>query len=85
MEINRMFVYIVEAQYQSDRHDTQYWGPIVKPTGKGYAFFSDKAKADALAAKLNAAAENDFGESGLIVGIMGNDFPIGYRVIKQSV
>ena len=79
-----MFVYIVEAQYQSDRYDTQYWGPIVKPTGKGYAFFSDKAKADALAAKLTASIAAEEGLE-FDVGIMGNDYPVSFRVIKQSV
>jgi hypothetical protein len=84
MEITRMFVFIVEAQYQSDRHGNLYWGPIVKPTGKGYAFFSDKAKADALAAKLTASIAAEYGLA-FDVGIMGNDYPVSFRVIKQKV
>lgn len=72
-------LYIVEAQYESDRHGNRYWGPILKPKGKGYAVFTDKVKADALVAKLEG---ND--NLGWDVGIMGNDFPVGYRVVKQK-
>jgi hypothetical protein len=73
-------LFVIEALYESDRHGNTYWGPIMHPrAATKYAIFTDKAKAENIVTKLKADEDLAFE-----VGIMGNDFPIDFRISKQS-
>ena len=73
-------VYVVEGQYVSDRHGNKYWGPITHPRDPNrYAIFAEKEEAEDC---ITFIEDRDLAYE---VSIMGNDFPEGYRIVKQSV
>ena len=74
-----LLVYIVEGHYRSDRHGHLYWGPTLHPRDtERYAIFAEKAEADDC---VTFITDRDLGYE---VGIMGNDFPERFRVIRQT-
>jgi len=73
------FVFVVEGEYESDRHGNKYWGPILHPREERYAIFAEKEEAEDCITFINDQ------DCSFDVGIMGNDFLVGFRVTKQSV
>lgn len=73
-------VFVVEAEYQSVIDGSKYWGPIGNPLRgpSPYAIYSNKDDAENCITLINDRKMQ------YEVMIMGNDWPLRFRVTEQQ-